>query len=260
MTIEERVKVKISSLIDNSIKLAYLEGRIGSYSNHNYHHDSPISLIMSILEKDGVAIIRNVISPRILALIRYEYFYMLKNSAQFPRSYTHFKDTTILKIAPLDPTLFWFFPTTASVYHSTYLYQLATLFFNSKINYNTEAFVQYTSDTDDPPNNILHWDKKHTLKTWIYIEDITYKDGPMEVVLGSHLYYRKIREKIFSTNLFHEYIDNEPLPSEIENMVKTKCIAPAGSILIHDTDTLHAASKIYCDHSRKIIRAHTRSI
>jgi len=123
--------------------------------------------------------------------------------------------------------------------------------------YVTEIFVHETPETSDPLSGKLHWDRAQTLKFWIYVDELPEEAGPMLIEPGSGPRNREIRVA--------EHVGKDKLVGGVDNVVEatrqetTVLAAPAGSIMIHDTDASHGASEVMPGYVRRIIRGHCRA-
>ncbi|MBT5716130.1 MAG: hypothetical protein HOI70_04380, partial [Opitutae bacterium] len=99
-----------------------------------------------------------------------------------------------------------------------------------------------------------HFDKRHTLKFFLYLNDVSARNGALAVEPGSHEKNRSIRQKLIK--------DKIPYPDWPSTFKHSKEIIPieaeAGSLIIFDTDTTHHAGQIEEGEMRKIIRSHCR--
>jgi len=100
-----------------------------------------------------------------------------------------------------------------------------------------------------------HFDKRHTLKFFLYLNDVSARNGALAVEPGSHEKNRILRQKLIK--------DKIPYPEWPSIFKLSKDIIPieaeAGSLIIFDTDTTHHAGQIDEGEIRKIIRSHCRA-
>lgn len=124
--------------------------------------------------------------------------------------------------------------------------------------YMTEIFVHETPETNDPLSGALHWDRAQTLKFWVYLDDVSERAGPMIVEENSAERNRKTRTEMHQEkSVLVGGVDNV-LSQTSNNLIPMA--APAGSILIHNTDASHGASNVQPGMVRRIIRGHCRAL
>ena len=85
-------------------------------------------------------------------------------------------------------------------------------------------------------NGHLHYDKKHSLKFFIYLQDTTIKDGPFSVIPRTHIIGKQLRENNpdSTSNIFFDYPELGYKNDDI-----LPIIGKAGDIIIFDTDIFH---------------------
>ena len=107
-----------------------------------------------------------------------------------------------------------------------------------------------------PPSGEPHWDFISGIKTWIFLNDIDIRQGPVNIFKGSHLLNRekrincKYRKQPEGGN--RNIVEN-PLGEPLKGDFK------AGDVIIFDTDCTHQARPI-TEGCRFIIRSMSRRI
>lgn len=125
------------------------------------------------------------------------------------------------------------------------------------VDYVTAIFVHETPETGEPLSGKLHWDRAQTLKIWIYIDDLPEQAGPMLIEPHSAARNRKVR--------IAEHSEKGTLVGGVDNVVDVTShdtialAAPAGSVMIFDTDASHGASPVMPGHVRRIIRGQSQA-
>jgi hypothetical protein len=109
-----------------------------------------------------------------------------------------------------------------------------------------------------------HFDKLWTLKFMIYLEDVNPGDCPFGVIPGSADVARRRFRKIFekhrlkmlevSSDAYHQ-MGNDQVPGEMGPVVDI--VAPAGTLIVFDTDTFHRAGSLEPGRQRKVMRGHS---
>jgi ectoine hydroxylase-related dioxygenase (phytanoyl-CoA dioxygenase family) len=126
------------------------------------------------------------------------------------------------------------------------------------------------TDDDSASDQVLgfHFDELNALKCYVYLDDIDEKNAPFQVIPGTQAQGRMIRQaewirvddfRRIRTLIFDEF--SEEFFYSIFGMFKglllskqRVCTAPAGTVLIFDTDMLHSAGPLGDGRRRRVIR------
>lgn len=123
----------------------------------------------------------------------------------------------------------------------------------------------YATNETNPEVTVApkHFDKLWTLKYMLYLEDVGPGNAPFGVVPGSMNDSRGIFRSIFEDNgisrlstsddLYQSMANNDPGP--VDDVIPI--IAPAGTLIVFDTDTYHFSPAVQEGCERKILRSHT---
>jgi hypothetical protein len=224
-------------------------------------YQDKIGFIASEVRNKGFFILENTIPKDMLAEIIKEYDSLFElEESNFYRVDKSGDGAVCLRVKP-----FWTIGNSSNIrkisgfYNSKAFKDIAVSFYKSsfeKINYISEIFVHKTVETTAPISGGLHWDRAQTLKFWIYLNDLEVENGPMRVERGSGSSNAKIREGFDDTSKLVGQVDNIIEVDNPQDIVYLT--APAGSIIIHDTDASHGASPVAPGCERKIIRGHCR--
>jgi len=108
-----------------------------------------------------------------------------------------------------------------------------------------------------------HFDKLWTLKYMLYLADVGPDDAPFGVAPGSMRANRETFRRIFdeagidrlsmSDERYQTMANTDPGP--VDDVVPI--MAPAGTLIVFDTDTYHYAPAVAPGHERRILRAHS---
>jgi len=114
----------------------------------------------------------------------------------------------------------------------------------------------------------FHFDELNALKCYVYLDDIDEHNAPFRVIPGTQAQSRMIRQaewlrtddfRSIRTLIFDEFSDE--FFYSIFGMFKglllsnrRVCTAPAGTVLIFDTDMLHSAGPLGQGRRRRVIR------
>jgi ectoine hydroxylase-related dioxygenase (phytanoyl-CoA dioxygenase family) len=99
---------------------------------------------------------------------------------------------------------------------------------------------------------VLHFDKLRVLKFFIYLDDTTASNGAMWVAPTSMIRNQRHRARI--ARLGGELSENRV--SELEQEI-FPIEAPAGSLIVFDTDMSHKAGAVNAGQVRRAMRGHT---
>jgi len=98
----------------------------------------------------------------------------------------------------------------------------------------------------------IHFDMLRSLKFMIYLLDTDETNGAFAYALGSHKINAVLRRRFLTCGGKLAELPN--VASELENIQLTRICAPAGSVIIFDTDGFHAGGHISPGRERKILR------
>ena len=150
------------------------------------------------------------------------------------------------------------YPTTSDVFSSQLMVDIASAYYGGeKFALNHQIYANLNKGTKEALADlpfVPHLDKIHTLKFFIYLTDTTAENGAMGVVLASHHTNREHRLRCLETNSDFRTVNNlvggaETRPAE----------APAGTLLIFETDITHTAGHVLPGRERRVLRGHTRT-
>lgn len=111
-------------------------------------------------------------------------------------------------------------------------------------------------------NGHLHYDKRQTLKFFLYLTDVDKNSGSFSILPGSREQGSRWREENPKMNRIYtstkhntdshryglEFLKNDTLPIE----------GPAGTVIAFDSDTLHFGGRVERGRERKVARVHYR--
>jgi hypothetical protein len=111
-----------------------------------------------------------------------------------------------------------------------------------------------THEFKSGPTTDTHFDSVRTLKFFIYLLDTDESNGAFRYARGTHKRNTAYRQE-FLQNGGH-LLDLQNIPSTAESMELESICAPAGSLLIFDTDGFHSGGVIGGQsRERKVLRA-----
>lgn len=218
-----------------------------------------IDFILDEIGNKGVFILEKVLSAETLSAFRGEYNSFFNSEESRFYAVDKHDGAICIRVKPL-----WTiknvlkFPMTLSFFNAGAFQKITQHFYKkqtNKIHFMSEIFVHNTPETSQPLSGGLHWDRAQTLKFWIYLNDLETENGPMRLELGSVRKNSILRSSCSDPSQLVGGVDNIVEP-ESEVVYLT---APAGSIMIHDTDASHGATPVVKGKQRQIIRGHCRA-
>ncbi len=218
-----------------------------------------IAFIAEEVKNKGVFILNEALSSSTLQAFRKEYNKFFESEeSQFYAVDKH-DGAVCIRVKPLWTVKNMFkFPITLSFFNVNSFDKITKRFYKNrtdKIHFMSEIFVHNTPETTEPLSGGLHWDRAQTLKFWIYLNDLEVENGPMRIELDSVQKNAAIRSSAKDPSKLVGGVDNIVEP---ENEV-VYLTAPAGSVMIHDTDASHGATPVAKGKQRQIIRGHCRA-
>ncbi|PHS70958.1 MAG: hypothetical protein COB23_01500 [Methylophaga sp.] len=216
--------------------------------------------IVDEVRKNNYLIIPNVFTGEVLEKMRAEFRAIIDSSEGVTSGIDRHDGAICVRMKPFFRIKnFIRYPTIYAFYNSNVLRSITRLFYAGSTGFFhvSEAFVHETPETIEPLSGKLHWDRAQTLKYWVYLDDLPEDAGPM--LIEPHSAARNRNTRIES------YTEKKELIGGVDNIVETPIInlvalsAGAGSILVHDTDASHGASRVMPGYVRRIIRGHCRA-
>jgi hypothetical protein len=128
------------------------------------------------------------------------------------------------------------------------------------LNYEIYATHEYRPDSYIAPT---HFDKLWTLKFMLYMNDVDRDNGAFGVIPESAPYARAKFRSVFERECLkflymsddrYQRIGNDQVPADLESVVDIT--APAGTLIVFDTDTYHHAGAVTDGKERMILRGH----
>lgn len=249
----KKVDEQIISRLMNFVEDEYLdEDYAGSL-------DTRFQDVANQVRDNGFVIIPNVFSSETINVFRQEFDAIIAGEYDNNYDVDRHEGAVCVRVSPRLSLSEKEYPLTCAFFDSAILNTVAESFYGvnkEKFYYNSEMFVHETPQTNEPLSWRLHWDRAQTLKFWIYIDDVPLEAGPMRVCKGSGKENRQIRlRKLAQAKGLAGGVDNL---ADINDCEIVSLTAPAGSIIIHDTDASHGSSPVEAGFVRRIIRGHTR--
>ena len=217
-------------------------------------------LVAQMVKEDGFMVLHDVFDNNMLSSLRTEFDSIILSADNLSSNVDRHDGATCVRISPMQCLSSIVYPTILAFFHSRIFQSIASNFFSGNpgdFSFNSEIFVHETPETPSPLSGTLHWDKRPTLKFWIYVDHVPWQSGPMVVERGSAFRNTMTRErKIRNCAGDFSLIDNSVTPDTTSLVNLT---GNAGSVVIHNTDASHGATPVQPGFVRRIIRGHCRA-
>lgn len=219
-----------------------------------YYNSVPsVTEIHQLLKKDGVLVIENYLSEKILAMLNKEFDQILNSDSS---TFCERKEYSMGRAAIIRKNkLNGNYDKTYQVFSDQFMKDVSNLYLAKKNNLNDEIFVVEDVVGSKHIANDLHFDVLHTLKFFIYLTDTNSENGAFQCVPGSLNETQKIRAKQGKNVSFKNRDITRSLPYSEDQIISVD--AQAGSLIIFDTDTVHRAGQV-TNGTRRVMRGHTR--
>ena len=210
---------------------------------------------LSILQRDGIFIVKDYINGSSLDDLRKEVLEMCNNGNDYG-----FGKAWRLEGAALSSC--------GDKLPNIYKAFCNEWLFNLNQNYKNQSFCHDIFATHDyipvspealeaAPNGWLHADKKNCLKFFIYLTDIDESNGAFYCSPGSVSAGYGLRQKMLRDD---NYSEKRRLEVEFPELVKQyppeAVNGKAGTLIVFDTDAFHMGGKVEEGKSRLVVRAH----
>jgi len=157
--------------------------------------DSPPDRVVEAVRGHGLALLPSFVAGETLEVLAREFA-----QAYEPAREAHFTHDRIgghnLRTAS-DGLAEAGLPSTATFFHTDWMRSISEAYLGSAgIQLNHEVFICHHTPTEARVGQLpylMHFDKLHTFKFFVYLEDTTVASGPIEVVPGSHAANREAR-------------------------------------------------------------------
>lgn len=130
------------------------------------------------------------------------------------------------------------------------------LFDKTSVDFGHDVFIthDYRNNLGKHSNGIFHFDKINCLKFMLYLSNINSKeDGAFSVIPHSHIGSEEKRIQEWTKAETYDEIYNQPNINEKDIV---PILGSAGTMIVFDTNTIHAGGNVANGHERKIIRMH----
>jgi len=150
------------------------------------------------------------------------------------------------------------YPTTFNIFSSSLMQKVADKYLGVPNYFNFQLYVAKDIYAEINDLNIIHYDKRPTLKFFIYLNNVTKENGAFECAPKSHKISQEIRKYYLNRGIPIKDLPNRVMDKELSQ--KLGELIPmegtAGSMLVFDSDAYHRAGRVSFGKERHIMRGH----
>ena len=216
------------------------------------NYDSSIGDMLDTLTTDGVFKINNYLEGDILQQLHDDVLDKCTNEAghyEFGRNYRGENIFTY----PTDGPIF-------QVYTNPWMQELHQQYTNGSQQYGMNVFAthDYKYEGELARNGWLHFDRHWRLKFFIYLTDIEKSSGAFNCSVGSRETGAELRRMAWNAPAYEDVKNRIGLdyPELVDQYPCEPVEAPAGTLIVFDTDTFHMGGKCDEGNERLIVRLH----
>jgi len=137
------------------------------------------------------------------------------------------------------------------IFNSDVLCDIAESYLPRKSSINKDIVL--THEFKNTPITADHFDATHALKFLIYLQDTNEENGAFSYIPGSHKENNRIRKDFLRFG--NRLVDLPNIAGDDQELKFTSIDAPAGSLIIFDTDGFHRGGIPKVGKERRIIRS-----
>ena len=208
-----------------------------------------------LLVKDGVFKIDNYLSGSPLIRLHDDILEKCQTDAghyEFGRNYRGGDISSYADESPI-----------SQVYNKQWMKDLHKMYTGDSHNYGMNVFAthDYKFEGELARNGWLHFDRHWRLKFFIYLTDIDRSSGAFNCSVGSREVGSKLRLNAWGAKEYEGVKNRIDLdyPELLEKWPCEPVEAPAGTLIVFDTDTFHKGGKCDDGKERLIVRLHCGS-
>ena len=210
--------------------------------------------IVKILEKldtDGIAVVDGLLDSDVLKNVKAESEQIL---AKATSDYNYGKGTQItLPSSGIIKDIFTY----------KWMQEIADKYLKRSRPLNPQVAIthEYISTDDVARNGFWHFDRRHSLKFFFYLTDVTEGCGAFSIDRGKHKLGKKLRTDAWKETGTYANVRNRILV-DYDNLTidnPEEVLGSAGTLLIFDSDLFHRGGILDEGKERMIIRGHTWS-
>ena len=218
----------------------------------NLDQDTPLEEMRKTLFRDGVFKIENYLKGSDLTGLHDEVYNKCENEAghyEFGRNY---RGEDLSKY-PEDSAI-------SKTYNQQWMKDLHGLYTGNTDRYGINVFAtyDYKFEGELARNGWLHFDRLWRLKFFIYLTDIDSSSGAFACSVGSRAKGEELRQKAWNTPDYEGVKNRIDLdyPELAHEYPAEPVEAPAGTLIVFDTNTFHKGGKCQKGKERLVVRLH----
>ena len=211
--------------------------------------------VKQILDKEGICIIENFVENNRISDLKEEFNNMFDNPSEGIHVHVK-KDSVISKVVDLKRFKFIQNSIFEEISKCKLFKELSKKYLKGdftleKIMLQKTKFVSTEDMLDKKLAFVPHTDETHFLKFFIYISDVNELNGPLSVLPGSHIKFKKKRKEWISMGK-NRYDREKIVNQDLSKMYPI--VGKSGTLIIFDTDVAHRAGLVTENQNRSIAR------
>jgi hypothetical protein len=213
--------------------------------------------VVETVRRWGIIVFPAFVPPDVLARLNAELDLMIEVRGQLGAPVDAYGNLVNLRLDR--ETYRQVFPATTGFFGQNLMQDVAGAYFDEAFQLNRQIFANVIGETKTrqaKPPFALHFDKRPSLKFFVYLSATDARNGAMRVTPGSIMHNRPIREQASVLTEDLEQIENvvpEPLVPSIP------VTGPAGTMFVFDPDVNHGAGTVQPGLTRRTMRGHTQT-
>lgn len=210
------------------------------------------------LEEQGIATVPDFLNEEQLQSLNDEFSRIIDNRDKLDFNVVERKEAVTVAIVRnrLSATDY---PAITETFTAPLMYEVAQEFYkDAQFALNHQIYANLNHGTDEAITElpfVPHLDKIHTLKFFVYLTDTTAENGAIAVVPGSHHANRQHRLRCLENDTDFRTVSNL-----VQGIMPQPVEAPAGTLIVFETDITHTAGHVRSGHERRVLRGHTRTV
>jgi Phytanoyl-CoA dioxygenase (PhyH) len=200
-----------------------------------------VSAVMERLEADGVVLVPGYLDAETIARATREAHELFERTP----SWAHHEDYSVgqsvrMERADVDGA---FFPVISSAFARPELELVVSGFFGAGYIFSRTIYAILDIVGSTTHVQELHYDKMRHLKSFVYLTDVSFENGPFHCVPGSHLLAREAQRENRDKYIVPTDADVRQLPDSLVGR-SMPVLGKAGTLILFDSDILHHAGVV----------------
>lgn len=208
--------------------------------------------VVSAIEHNGVAVVRNYVRGETLDALRGEFHQIMTEARSGSKGYIAQGKSEVERLfRGLDRKRY---PVCSQVFYSDFMNDIARAYHGPHpYELNGQLYLTHDREVMDF-NSAWHLDPSRCLKFMLYLDDTTTENGAMMYAPGSHYqgFFRIMYYRQRGIDDFPNFLPENEVPKE-----RVSLEGPAGTMLIFEACGIHRAGVLKSGTERRVIRGHT---